>query len=222
MVLFFLFCVSFLVFAFCSCDLIAQLSVSICEIHHSLFANLLYCFNRNTFHRLAALSWMVNAGSEMFVKTVSYSRQSKYGRMHTGRNIREMSKSAGEHITQRTERCCAARQLLPKKVVEQSTGERGAGFLCCCWWGGAGVLITRCREEGKHIHQLHSSLHSGTEKVATQIQHISDLTQVVIVVTVIAVISITYVLIFITLLHTYSIRKSANKRSKLNSNPWQR
>lgn len=69
------------------------------------------------------------------------------------------------------------------------------------------MLITRCREEGEHIHQLHSSLHTGTEKVTTQMQHISDLTEVVIVVTGIAVISITYVLIFITLLHTYSIRK---------------
>lgn len=105
---------------------------------------------------LAALSWVVNAGSEMF-NTVSW-------RMRTGRNIREKSKSAGEHITQRTEQCCAARQLLPKKLVEQSTSERGAGFLCCCWWGGGGVLITWRREEGKHLHQLHSSLHTGTEK----------------------------------------------------------
>lgn len=84
------------------------------------------------------------------------------------------------------------------------------------------MLITRCQEEGKHIHQLHSSLHTGTEKIATQMKHISNLTRVVIVVTVIAVISITYVLIFITLLHAYSIRKSVNKRLKLNSNPWQR
>lgn len=80
------------------------------------------------------------------------------------------------------------------------------------------MLITRCREEGKHLHLLHSSLHRGTEKVATQMQHISDLTQVVILVTVIAVISITCVLFFITFLHTYTIRKSVNKRSKLNSN----
>lgn len=84
------------------------------------------------------------------------------------------------------------------------------------------MLITRCQEEGKRIHQLHSSLHTGTEKVATQMQHISDLTQVVIVVTIVAVIRITYVLIFITLLNTYSIRKRVDKRSKLNSNPWQR
>lgn len=72
----------------------------------------------------------MNAGSEMFVKTVSWSRQSKHWRMHAGRNIREKSKSAGEHITQTTKRCCAARQLLPKKLVEQSTDVREVPASC--------------------------------------------------------------------------------------------
>lgn len=120
-------------------------------------------------NRLAALSWAVNAVSETFVKTGGWSEQSKHRRMNAGRNIREKSKSAGVHITQRTVRCRAARQLLPKKPLEQSASERGTGF-SCCWWGGAGVLITRCWEEGKHIHQLHSWLHTQTGTPATQKQ----------------------------------------------------
>lgn len=120
-------------------------------------------------NRLAALSWAVNAVSETFVKTGGWSEQSKHRRMNAGRNIREKSKSAGVHITQRTVRCCAARQLLPKKPLEQSASERGTGF-SCCWWGVAGVLITRCWEEGKHIHQLHSWLHTQNGTPATQKQ----------------------------------------------------
>lgn len=121
-------------------------------------------------NRLAALSQTVNAVSEMFVKTGGWSKQSKHRRMNAGRNIREKSKSAAEHITQRTVGCCAARQLLPKKPLEQSASERGAWFSCFFWWGGACVLITRCWEERKHIHQLHSWLHTQTGSPATQKQ----------------------------------------------------
>lgn len=135
-----------------------------------------HCSNKllKQYHQVNCLAalvrWIVNAGSEMFGKTVGWSRQFKHRRMNAGRNIREKSKSTGEHITQRTECYCAARHLLPKKLVEQSTSERGAGFSCCCWWGGAGVLITRWWEEGKHIHQLHSWLHTQTGMVASQMQ----------------------------------------------------